>query len=49
MLDNCNNTYIRHVKSIATELFQLLNTLNTSFMNEIFNVKDTPYFSKIQI
>ncbi len=34
---------------IATEVFKLLKNLNPSFMNEMFNVKDTRTISETQI
>ncbi len=51
LLDKCNYTtlYVRSITSIATQVFKSLNNLNYSFMNEIFNVKDTHTISEIQI
>ncbi len=43
--EKCNyvTLHIRHVRIISTEVFKSLNSLNPSFMKEMFNVKETSY------
>ncbi len=35
--------HLRWIKFIASEVFNLLKTLNPEFMNEMFEVKDVSY------
>ncbi len=45
LLGKCNyaTLHIRHLRIISTEVFKSLNSLNPSFMKEMFNVKETTY------
>ncbi len=36
-------TYIRRIKTIATEVFKSVNDLNPTFMKEMFNTKEISY------
>ncbi len=40
---NYATLHIRHLRIISTEVFKSLNSLNHSFMKEMFNVKETSY------
>ncbi len=45
LLEKCNyaTLHVRHLRIILTEVFKSLNSLNSSFMKEMFNVKETSY------
>ncbi len=45
LLEKCNfaTLHIRRLRIISTEVFKSLNNLNSSFMKEMSNVKETCY------
>ncbi len=45
LLEKCNykTLHIRHIKTIASEVFKTLNNLNPNFINKMFQLKDITY------